>query len=606
MPVARSASFAALVITILALGGVSFDVPVLTRWWGDTSISLASTVVAMLLALAILLTVSNSSHNTWIAAQTICAFALIGIFWRGAIAQGPEPGGATVAPSAALGLALLCISVFLVRQHLFASQWLAIGALLLGMIGVLGYLYNVEPLLQVGGYATMSAPAAFLLFLLAFAALDLRSGEGIVRALTDRGPARILARRFLPFAALTFLSIHWIGRLGFQYGLYNAGFQTVVVTLTGLIMIALLTTVAIRQIQAAEDERDKVLLRFQTAAAASGALIYEWQPQINHVERISGVEALTGYRPDQIPSTGDWWRTLIHPDDFGRIVGHLPAHLEKGRIFEDEYRIRRKDGEYIYVADRFMVIDTEGGKLVRAIGSTVDITERRQREENLRLKNEDLRQFTYAASHDLQEPLRMVAVFTQLLARSLEEHLTDPTRDWMRRIVDGTRRMSELLRDLRSYMEVAQQELTSREIASTGDALASALQNLELAVEESHAVVTSDVLPKVPCPPVFLSLVFQNLIANAIKYAGIEPPRIHISAKEQWSEWVFSVRDHGIGIAPEHHELIFGIFKRLDHEGGGTGMGLAICTRITERCGGRIWVESQLGAGATFFFSLPK
>lgn len=221
--------------------------------------------------------------------------------------------------------------------------------------------------------------------------------------------------------------------------------------------------------------------------------------------------------------------------------------------------------------------------------------------------NEDLRQFAYAVSHDLREPLRMVASYTQLLSRRCEGQLDADGREFMGYIVDAVTRMDRMLSDLLSY---SHQFRASEQVLTTVDAeaaLQSVLLTLEKSIRESGAAISHDALPQVLFDFNQLSQIFRQLIANAITFHGPEPPRIHISAAEQDEEFVFSVQDNGIGIDPKFHEQIFGVFKRLHgREYPGTGIGLAISKRIVEQHGGRIWVESENGQGATFRFTLPK
>ena len=219
--------------------------------------------------------------------------------------------------------------------------------------------------------------------------------------------------------------------------------------------------------------------------------------------------------------------------------------------------------------------------------------------------NADLQQFAYVASHDLQEPLRMVSSYTQLLERRYKGKLDADADDFIAFAVDGANRMQRLIQDLLAYSRVSR---GSRQFEPTSveSALRYALDNLRNAVNESGAVVTHDLLPTVMGDEKQLAQLFQNLLSNAIKFRGRERPCIHVSARQTEGEWVFSVRDNGIGLDPQYADRIFVIFQRLhtSQEFGGTGIGLAICKKIVERHGGRIWVESELGKGATFYFTI--
>jgi PAS domain S-box-containing protein len=220
--------------------------------------------------------------------------------------------------------------------------------------------------------------------------------------------------------------------------------------------------------------------------------------------------------------------------------------------------------------------------------------------------NADLEQFAYVASHDLQEPLRMVASFTQLLARSYKGKLDADADEFIGFAVDGVNRMKQLIEDLLAYSRVTRKE-DSFESIDSGCCCARALANLQKAIEESGACVTVEALPMVVANAAQLDQVFQNLIGNAIKYRGKCRLEIHIAAKRENGFWVFSVQDNGLGIEPQYFEKIFQMFQRLHtrFEYEGTGLGLALCRKIVEHHGGKIWVQSQLGAGSTFSFSLP-
>ncbi|MBZ5661809.1 MAG: hypothetical protein LAO08_15510 [Acidobacteriia bacterium] len=229
-----------------------------------------------------------------------------------------------------------------------------------------------------------------------------------------------------------------------------------------------------------------------------------------------------------------------------------------------------------------------------------------QRAQDLARSNSELQQFAYVASHDLQEPLRMVASFTQLLAKRYRDQLDDDARDFINYAVDGATRMQTLISDLLSYSRVGTQ---GKSLASTDSEalLRRVLDSLRFAVEESGAVIVHDPLPMVIADPQQLGQLLQNLLTNAIKFHGEEPPHIHISAERNGSDWKISVRDNGIGISQEHADRIFVIFQRLHTktEYPGTGIGLAICKKIVERHGGRIWIEPSPGGGTTFCFTIP-
>ncbi|MDX1394629.1 MAG: PAS domain S-box protein [Gemmatimonadota bacterium] len=278
------------------------------------------------------------------------------------------------------------------------------------------------------------------------------------------------------------------------------------------------------------------------------------------------------------------------------------------------WEILRPDGTRRYAEASAGPVRGEDGEIVGFRGIVRDVTARRSAEERLESKsrelarsNEELRQFAYVASHDLQEPLRMVAGYTQLLARRYEGRLDAEADLFIRYTVEGVNRMQALIRDLLDYSRV-QTHGRSFELVSLDSSLDWALANLEAAIEMSGASIVVDALPDVRADPTQMGQLLQNLIGNAIKFRADRPLAIHVGAQKRAGEWQIFVRDNGIGVEPEHRARIFEIFQRGhgrdDYDG--TGIGLAICKRIVERHGGRIWNEPSPGQGATFYFTLQR
>jgi len=233
--------------------------------------------------------------------------------------------------------------------------------------------------------------------------------------------------------------------------------------------------------------------------------------------------------------------------------------------------------------------------------------EMRRHQERLTRANRDLEQFAHSASHDLQEPLRAVAIYSELLSVRSAQSLDEQALLFLGYLQSGARRMEMLVHDLLTYTRTAGVDENVTEAVDAGEQLDVALENLAHALENTNAEITHDSLPPVRMRASHLQELFQNLIGNAIKYRREEPPRVHVSARPEGGYWRFSVSDNGLGIEKEFHEQIFGIFKRLHTSDRfpGTGIGLAICQRIAERYGGRIWVESELGKGSTFHITIP-
>ena len=245
---------------------------------------------------------------------------------------------------------------------------------------------------------------------------------------------------------------------------------------------------------------------------------------------------------------------------------------------------------------------------LKLVNTELGISLEQLRESNGRLErsNQELEQFAHIASHDLQEPLRMVSSYTQLLERRYKDQLDTDANDFIGYAVDGARRMQTQINDLLAYSRVTTQGNRFEPTDCSG-IFEKAVSNLAVAIEESGAVLTRDPLPTSMADASQLVSLFQNLIGNGIKFHGEQLPRIHVSAVECGQEWMFSFSDNGIGIEAEYAERIFGIFQRLHGktEYPGTGIGLALCKKVVERHGGRIWVESEPGKGSTFYFTLP-
>jgi len=309
------------------------------------------------------------------------------------------------------------------------------------------------------------------------------------------------------------------------------------------------------------------------------------------------------------------WQKVHHPDHVQQVANKISKCFQSGEVWEDTFPLRGRDGNYRWFLSQAVPIRDPEGKVLRWFGTSTDITERKQSEEHLvktveelKRSNDELQQFAYVASHDLQEPLRMVASYTQLLAKRYKGRLDSDADEFIAYAVDGANRMQGLIQDLLAYSRAGTNGKALREISSE-KALQGALTNLRATIEESGTVVTHDLLPAITMDDLQLAQVFQNLVGNAIKYRSAEVPKVHVTAtKNGGKEWIFSVRDNGMGIDPQYFERIFILFQRLHgrKEFKGTGIGLAICKKIVERVGGRIWVESQVEKGSTFYFALPE
>jgi PAS domain S-box-containing protein len=323
-------------------------------------------------------------------------------------------------------------------------------------------------------------------------------------------------------------------------------------------------------------------------------------------------ERLFGYTAAE--AVGQSVATLLIPADRQEEEPEILARLRRGeRVDHFETKRRRKDGTLLDISLTISPVKDPRGNIIGASKIARDITEQlrilealQKANERLAQSNADLEYFAYSASHDFQEPLRMVSAYSAMLRRKYGSKLDEKAHRYLSYLTEGSARMERLLRDLRAFTHAS----THSEPAPQIDAnaiLRKALTNLQVAIDESRAEVTFGSLPTVCLHEFQLEQLFQNIVGNAIHYRSGAVPRIHITAEPDGEAWRFAIQDNGIGIAAEYKEKIFGLFKRLHNAAdySGSGMGLAICQRIIERAGGRIWVESQLGKGSTFFFTLP-
>jgi PAS domain S-box-containing protein len=321
-------------------------------------------------------------------------------------------------------------------------------------------------------------------------------------------------------------------------------------------------------------------------------------------------ERIFGYTAEE--AIGQNISFLAAPDR-GNEMPALLERIRRGEKVDHFETIRRtKSGHLVDVSLTISPIRDEEGRIVGASKIARDVTARKAAEKELAVavqklarSNDALGEFAYTASHDLQEPLRSLNAFSQLIERRYASVLDQQGQEYLRNIVSAAERMTAMIRDLLDYSRAGQTDelgpVDSREV------LAAVIRNLEQAIAESGAVITSADLPVLHTSEASLNRILQNIVGNAIKYRrdGVAP-QIHVGARHQNGFWQFSVTDNGIGIDPKHHERAFGIFKRLHgSKYPGTGIGLSLCRKIVESRGGRIWVESERDKGATFFFTLP-
>lgn len=300
-------------------------------------------------------------------------------------------------------------------------------------------------------------------------------------------------------------------------------------------------------------------------------------------------------------------KEAIHPEDRESVLAGMARAIESADSFEAVHRCLWPDGSLHWINMRGRAFETKAGRTPLVAGVTIDITEAKRTEQELRTANLDLEQFAYSASHDLKEPLRNIKIFAELICSRYESVLDRQGVEFLGFVRNGAARMEMLIRDLLAYTQAARVERV-KEPVDAGEVLNTTLENLAQLIQQSSAVIRAEVMPMIPVHSTHLQQVFQNLIGNAIKYRRKDiTPAIQIGARRLHEKWLFTIADNGIGIPPHYKERIFGLFKRLhtNDEYEGTGIGLALCQRIVEGYGGRIWVESQPGEGSKFHFTLP-
>ena len=358
-----------------------------------------------------------------------------------------------------------------------------------------------------------------------------------------------------------------------------------------------------------ENNRQKLSIALQTGNIGT----WEWFLKSNKIVFDDRMQAIFGVRNDY-NITYSTLENFINEEDLPHFRKAVSFTLKYGVPFETVFRTNQNGSDSKYLTTKALLNKDKNGKPLSLSGVCFDVTSMKKDTEQILMNlneellksNRDLQQFAYVASHDLQEPLRMVSSFTQLLLHRYEDKLDADGREFIKYAVDGCKRMYDLLNALLAYSRV---QTSGKEFTKVklNDVLEKVLQNLSLRIEERKAKIKSKMLPFVYADEAQMIQLIQNLIENSIKFSE-ETPKIVISSKSNIQEYIISVKDEGLGIDPKYNDRIFKIFQRLvpREKYEGTGIGLAICKRIVERHGGRIWLESEAGKGSTFFFSIPR
>ncbi len=312
----------------------------------------------------------------------------------------------------------------------------------------------------------------------------------------------------------------------------------------------------------------------------------------------------TGLTFEEIEKWG--WKKFMHPEDLADTVREWLHAVTTGEPYEQMHRFRRADGQFHWHLSRGRAMRDAAGAITMWIGSNTDIEDQKALEAELRWANDDLKQFAFAASHDLLQPLRTLTSYSQLLIQGFKGQLDGEAAACVDFITQSALEMRTLLQDLLSYTEAGGDRSVEAELIDLNQVFARVKRDLTLSIAENAATVSNCPLPTLCGHQARFLQLFQNLISNGIKYRSALPPEIQVSAARHGEEWLFAVADNGMGIEPRYFEQIFGVFKRLHGKSiPGTGIGLAICQRVVERYGGKIWVESQIGQGTVFYFTLP-
>jgi PAS domain S-box-containing protein len=357
--------------------------------------------------------------------------------------------------------------------------------------------------------------------------------------------------------------------------------------------------------------RSEEQLRVATMATEIG--VWAWKHGTRPITVSENWRRLFGV-PRETEVTFRTWRDALHPEDRDRAIADLRAiHIGQPE-FKTEYRVIHPDGTERWIADRGRALCDSSGNIVEMAGINLDITERKHAEEDLlrasrelERSNKDLESFAYIASHDLQEPLRTITGFLQLLEQKAGSQLEGKEKQYIEYAVDGSKRMHRMITDLLSYSRVSMQPFSPKPI-NLRETLDQVLALTGKSIEESGAHIVLQELPTVRADPSQMIQVFQNLIGNAIKFRSERPLEIHVRAQREQCFWLLSVQDNGIGLDMKQWDRIFQVFQRLHsrQKYPGSGIGLSICKKIIEKHGGSIWVDSQPLEGCTFYFTLPS
>ncbi|MBK8176855.1 MAG: transporter substrate-binding domain-containing protein [Rhodospirillales bacterium] len=528
----------------------------------------------------------------------------------------PYPGR----PSQATSVAFILLGAALLLAHRLSSRrgapmraaFLTLGTLGLMWTGtpLLGYAIDIAALLNVPFFRELALNTALGLTVLFAGVLALRPGVGWISTLLRDRPGAASARMLLPVVVFGPVLLAMLVDAGRRAELYGTQFCLALFTLSTITLLAtsvLWSAVRVDRLHRARlaaagalresEGRLAAIVESSDDAIISKTLesiITSWNPAAERLFGYSAAEAIG--QPI----------FLILPELQVSEEAELLARIRRAEhVAHYETKRRRRDGSEVDVSISLSPLHAAGGEIVGAAAIMRDISEQKRRDEDLHRSNAELEQFAYVASHDLQEPLRAVANFTELLAQRYQGKLDERADKYIHYACEGARQMQRLIADLLAYSRVGS-EAKPLEPVSSGFVLNRVLRSLRRVISETGAQIDHGPLPVVLADEIQLAQLFQNVIGNAIKFRSKAPPKVNVSAEPNGGHWHFIIADNGIGMDMRYAERIFQMFQRLNERGKfeGSGIGLAIAKRIVERHGGRVWVESELDVGTTFHFTL--
>lgn len=364
--------------------------------------------------------------------------------------------------------------------------------------------------------------------------------------------------------------------------------------------------------------------RYDLISRATNDIIWEWDVEKGLlVKANTGLSDFFGVEIGKEQILFNAWKQLLHPDDYNRVIKKRNDSLrnKSNQYWEDEFRMQGHSGKYNYFYHKAFIVRNTDGQPIRLFGATQNITRRKedealllelnkqlkQRADELAASNVELERFAYVASHDMQEPLRMITSFLQLFRKKYQEKIDDTAEQYLHFVMDGADRMKRLITDLLEYSRIGSNKGVAESI-DINQLMKEVQEVFVNRIAECEATIVCKDLPVIMGNKTQLFQLFQNLVGNALKYIGKEKPIVIVSGQEEDNHFLFSVEDNGIGIKPMFFDKIFVLFQRLHHKHqySGTGIGLSVCKKIVEKHGGKIWVTSEPDKGSTFYFTISK